>query len=91
MKFTCNECGNEFPHGNLSPQSLAMSGTGAKVNAVQVLDDYDLVCIKCQNLIEGSVIDEEPDYKAGLTDLQAWYYSGIDIGGVERDWLNLNF
>jgi hypothetical protein len=91
MKFTCTECGKEFPHGNLSSTSLAISGTRAKADAVQILDEYDLVCNKCQNLIEGSIVDEEPDHKAGLSSLQSWYYSGIQLDGVQRDWLNLNF
>ena len=91
MKFICDECKQEFPHGNLSSTSLAISGAGSPVEAVQVLNEYDLVCTGCQNLIEGSIVDEEPDHKAGLTNLQAWYYSGIELSGVQRDWLNLNY
>lgn len=90
MKFICDDCKRVFPHGNLSSTSLAMSGTRSKVNALEVLNDYDKTCRKCDEL-SMAVLDEEPDHKAGLTDLQAWYYSGIELSGVERDWLNLNF
>jgi hypothetical protein len=91
MKFTCDECKNEFPHGNLSESSLLISGKDTKAEAVQVLTDYDLVCTRCQSLIEGSLEDHEPDGRGGLSNLQEWYYSGLTLDAVQKDWLNLNF
>lgn len=90
MKFTCADCKREFPHGNLSSTSLAMSGTRSKVNALETLQDYDKVCSRCDNMYK-SIADDEPDTKHGLTETQLWYYSGIQLSQVDRDWLNLNY
>ena len=90
MSFECYECGKTFPTGNLSSQSLAMAGTRAKKDAIEVLSPYDVVCKRCQNLIEGS-IEEPAPAPARLTNLQSWYYSGLTLTGVQLDWLRLNF
>lgn len=90
MKFTCDECKQEFPHGNLSPTSLAMSGTGSKINALEVLPSYDHICTRCDDLLV-AIVDDGPEPRDGLTSLQQWYYSGIELTGVQRDWLNLNY
>jgi hypothetical protein len=94
MKFTCAECGRTFPHGNLSEQSLGMSGKESPKQALQVLEDYDQVCKGCQQLIEGSL---EPSWAgagssgSALSSLQKWYYSGIHLDPAQKDWLSLNF
>lgn len=90
MKFECTECKTEFPHGNLSSTSLAMSGTRSKVNALEVLEPYDQVCTRCDRLITSSVT-EEVDFRDGLSNLQQWYTSGLVLTEVQRDWLNLNY
>lgn len=90
MKFTCAECKTEFPHGNLSSTSLSISGTRSKVNALEVLLDYDKVCTSCDRLITSSV-EEQTDFRDGLTNLQQWYTSGLVLTEVQRDWLNLNY
>lgn len=89
MKFTCAECKQEFPHGNLSSSSLAMSGTRSKVNALEILEPYDQVCTRCSRLVE-SVVEEE-DYRDGLSETQKWYTSGLVLTEVQRDWMNLNY
>lgn len=90
MKFTCAECKQEFPHGNLSSSSLAISGTGSKINALEVLEPYDHVCTRCDDLISASV-SEVTDFRDGLSNLQQWYTSGLVLTEVQRDWLNLNY
>ncbi len=90
MKFICYECKGEFPHGNLSSSSLRISGTRSKVNALEILDPYDQVCAKCDRLIVSSVT-EEPDYKAGFSNLQRWWTSGVVLTECQRDWMNLNY
>jgi hypothetical protein len=90
MSFICNECGSTFPNGKLSSQSLAIAGTRTKTQALATLDEYDQVCTRCQNLIEGS-IEEAPPAPPRLTSLQSWYYSGLTLSPVQVDWLNLNY
>jgi hypothetical protein len=95
MKFTCSECGKQFPHGNLSTQSILISGQESPKKALQVLDDYDTVCKRCEDLIVGSL--EHPAWAgagssgSALTNLQKWYYSGLDLNRAQLDWLSLNF
>lgn len=91
MKFICAECKREFPHGNLSQQSLAIAGTRSKVNALEVLDEYDVVCTRCNEIIDSIAQEAEEDVKSSFTSLQQWYFSGVQIDGVCRDWLNLNY
>ena len=94
MKFTCAECGRTFPHGNLSEQSLAISGKESPKQALPALDDYDKVCKRCQTVIEGSL---DPGWAgagssgSALTSLQKWYYSGLDLDRAQLDWLQLNY
>ena len=89
--FVCADCKKEFPHGNLSSMSLTISGTRSKVNALEILQDYDIVCRRCHALVESIAEDVQEDVTPSLTSLQQWYFSGVQIDGVCRDWLNLNF
>jgi len=88
--FTCDECGKEKPLKDLSQGSRKTAGKNLPSEAIQVLPAYDILCQKCQSLVEGAV-EETYEPRPRLTSLQSWYYSGLTLDGATLDWLALNF
>lgn len=89
--FRCNSCDEDLPVTSLSHQSLVQAGTPSYVEAAEILEPEDLICVRCEDLgLEALDLYEDAGH-LGRTYQESWELSGVALSQGERVFRMLNY